>query len=90
MELYLHLLAPFHGVVHGPYQVTVVSPNIHLRILVGAGDTNSRIITSIFPSWCDAVDMFDVAAFSKGRTSVYVKMVKGRKLQYRVFHDFRA
>ena len=66
MERYLHLVR-LRDMVHGPYQVTVLIPNIHLRILVGAGDANSRIMISIFPSWPVAVDMTGVAPCSKGR-----------------------
>lgn len=69
MEQYLHL-------VHGPYQVAVLIPNIHLRILIGACDANSRIMTSIFPSWRIAIDVIGVAACSKGRRSVCVTIVK--------------
>jgi hypothetical protein len=76
VERYLHLLVLLHGMVHGPYQVIVLMPNIHLRILVGAGDANSRIMTSIFPSWCVAVDMTGVAPCSKGRRWMYVTIMK--------------
>jgi len=76
VERYLHLLVLLHGVVHGPYEVTVLIPNIHLRILVGAGDANWRITTSIFPSWRVAVYMIGVAPCSKGRKSVCVTIVK--------------
>jgi len=51
-------------------------PNIHLRILLGAGDANSRIMTSIFRSWRVAVNMTGVALCSKGRGSVYVTVVE--------------
>lgn len=61
--------------VHSRYQVNVLSPNIHLRIPVDAGDTNSRIIASSFSSWRVAVDMIGVACVWKGANQ-YVKVVK--------------
>jgi len=76
VERYLHLLVRLRGMVRGTYQVTVLIPNVHFRILVGAGDANSRIMTSIFPSWRVAVDMTGVAPRSKGLGSAYVTIVK--------------